>query len=57
MHKSRYMRTILTEYAEWTDVMIFPIVQKIIARASNRVIVGLPHCKSLLDMPRAALCH
>lgn len=24
---------------------MFPVVQKVIARASNRVIVGLPRCK------------
>ncbi|KAI0758034.1 cytochrome P450 [Fomes fomentarius] len=37
---------------EWIDVVIFPIVQKIIARASNRVIVGLPRCrdKTYLDV-------
>ena len=32
---------------EWVPVTIFPIVQKIIARASNRVIIGLPRCELL----------
>ncbi|KAI8989894.1 cytochrome P450 [Trametes punicea] len=30
---------------EWVGVRIFPIVQQVIARASNRVIVGLPKCR------------
>ncbi|KAI0684429.1 cytochrome P450 [Earliella scabrosa] len=30
---------------EWVDICIFPIAQKVIARASNRVIVGLPRCR------------
>ncbi|KAI0638659.1 cytochrome P450 [Trametes polyzona] len=30
---------------DWVAVRVFPIVQQIIARASNRVIVGLPKCR------------
>ncbi|KAI0371432.1 cytochrome P450 [Pilatotrama ljubarskyi] len=30
---------------EWVSVRVFPIVQQVIARASNRVIVGLPKCR------------
>nr|BED42931.1 cytochrome P450 monooxygenase [Trametes versicolor] len=31
--------------SEWVGVRAFPIVQQVIARASNRVIVGLPNCR------------
>ncbi|OSC97933.1 cytochrome P450 [Trametes coccinea BRFM310] len=30
---------------EWVGVTVFPVVQQVIARASNRVIVGLPKCR------------
>nr|VWO96344.1 Putative calcium-binding protein [Ganoderma boninense] len=30
---------------EWVPVTVWPVVQKVIARASNRVIVGLPQCE------------
>ncbi|TFK79819.1 cytochrome P450 [Polyporus arcularius HHB13444] len=30
---------------DWTEVQIWPVVQKVIARASNRVIIGLPRCR------------
>ncbi|KAJ8469311.1 hypothetical protein ONZ51_g9081 [Trametes cubensis] len=30
---------------EWVGVRIFPVVQQVVARASNRVIVGLPKCR------------
>ncbi|KAI0079530.1 cytochrome P450 [Panus rudis PR-1116 ss-1] len=30
---------------DWTPVVILPIAQKIIARASNRIFVGLPMCR------------
>ncbi|KAI0650914.1 cytochrome P450 [Trametes meyenii] len=33
------------EKEEWVAVSMFPVVQKAIARASNRVIVGLPKCR------------
>ncbi|KAM5542434.1 hypothetical protein V8D89_003893 [Ganoderma adspersum] len=37
---------------EWVPVTVWPVVQKVIARASNRVIVGLPRCrdKKYLDV-------
>nr|VWO96347.1 Uncharacterized protein [Ganoderma boninense] len=37
---------------EWVPVTVWPVVQKVIARASNRVIVGLPQCrdKTYLDV-------
>ncbi|KAH9884927.1 cytochrome P450 [Cubamyces lactineus] len=30
---------------EWVGVRVFPVVQQVVARASNRVIVGLPKCR------------
>ncbi|KAI1791098.1 cytochrome P450 [Ganoderma leucocontextum] len=40
------------EEDEWVPVTVWPVVQKIIARVSNRVIVGLPRCrdKKYLDV-------
>ena len=38
--------------ADWVPVTAYPIVQKIIARASNRVIVGLPRCECPLGYVR-----
>ncbi|TBU42680.1 cytochrome P450 [Dichomitus squalens] len=37
------------EENQWTAVTAWPVVQKIIARASNRVIVGLPKCEAGRD--------
>ena len=34
--------------AEWMTVDAMPTMQKIVARASNRVFVGTPLCKSLI---------
>nr|ANC28048.1 cytochrome P450 [Polyporus umbellatus] len=31
--------------SEWVSVHMYPIVQKVMARASNRIFVGLPHCR------------
>ena len=35
---------VLTLISEWTIVHVFPTMQRIVARASNRVFVGAPAC-------------
>ncbi|KAM5541320.1 hypothetical protein V8D89_004874 [Ganoderma adspersum] len=37
---------ILTREGEWTSVEVLPVMQKIIARVSNRAFVGLPLCRN-----------
>ena len=52
---ARVYSSYVANVAEWVDVCIFPIVQQVIARASNRVIVGLPRCKCSLPPIISAL--
>ena len=43
-HERRLADVHTPHTAEWTSVLVFPTMRRIVARASNRAFVGLPMC-------------